>query len=65
MNKTILIGMTALAFTIGACGKKVPPADTLPPVADQGATPPGTEALASIHRACAASVAFDASSSAY
>ena len=42
MNKTILIGMTALAFTIGACGKKVPPADTLPPVTDQGATPPGT-----------------------
>ncbi|HVF37723.1 MAG TPA: peptidoglycan-associated lipoprotein Pal, partial [Sphingomicrobium sp.] len=42
MNKTILIGMTALALTIGGCGRKVPPADTTPPVTDPtGATPPG------------------------
>ena len=42
MNKTILIGMTAIAFTLGACGKKVPPADlsTLP--TDGNATPPVT-----------------------
>ena len=39
MNKTILIGMTALALLAGACGKKVPPADTLPPVTDQGPAP--------------------------
>ncbi|MEO6114603.1 MAG: peptidoglycan-associated lipoprotein Pal [Sphingomicrobium sp.] len=42
MNKTILIGMTALAVTLGACGKKTPPADlsTLP--TDESATPPVT-----------------------
>ena len=42
MNKTILIGMIALAVTLGACGKKTPPADlsTLP--TDPGATPPVT-----------------------
>ena len=28
MNKPILIGMTALALALGACGKKTPPADT-------------------------------------
>ena len=42
MNKTILIGMTALAVTLGACGKKVPPADLSAPPADQSATPPVT-----------------------
>lgn len=31
MNKPILIGMTAIALTLGACGRKVPPAE-IPPV---------------------------------
>ena len=42
MNKTILIGMTALAITLGACGKKVPPADLSAPPTDESATPPVT-----------------------
>ena len=41
MNKTVLIGMTALALALGACGKKTPPAEVPPPV-DQAANPPGT-----------------------
>jgi peptidoglycan-associated lipoprotein len=41
MNKTVLIGMTALALALGACGKKTPPAEIPPPV-DQSANPPGT-----------------------
>ena len=44
MNKTILIGMTGLALALGACGKKVPPADTLPPVTDPAGTDIGTPA---------------------
>ena len=42
MNKPILIGMTALALALGACGKKTPPADTVAPITDTGATAPGT-----------------------
>ena len=34
MNKTILIGMTAIAFSLGACGRKVPPTNPLPPTTD-------------------------------
>ncbi len=34
MNKTILIGMTGLALALGACGKKVPPADVGAPITD-------------------------------
>ena len=34
MNKTILIGMTATALALGACGKKTPPADIGPAVTD-------------------------------
>ena len=41
MNKSVLIGMTALALALGACGKKTPPAD-IPPAVDQSANPPGT-----------------------
>ena len=37
MNKTILIGMTGLALVLGACGKKVPPADTTTPITDPNA----------------------------
>lgn len=37
MNKTILIGMTGLALALGACGKKVPPADTTTPITDPNA----------------------------
>ena len=39
MNKTILIGITAIAFSLGACGRKVPPPSTVPPAstADGGA----------------------------
>lgn len=32
MNKTVLIGMTAIALSLGACARKAPPAETLPPV---------------------------------
>ena len=31
MKKSILIGMTAIALTLGACGRKTPPAE-IPPV---------------------------------
>ena len=41
MNKSVLIGMSALALALGACGKKTPPAD-IPPAVDQSANPPGT-----------------------
>jgi peptidoglycan-associated lipoprotein len=41
MNKSVLIGMSALALALGACGKKTPPAEVPPPV-DQSANPPGT-----------------------
>ena len=34
MNKSILIGMTALALVTGACGKKTPPAAIGPAVTD-------------------------------
>ena len=37
MNKSILATMTALALVTGACGKKVPPADTGPIVTDPNA----------------------------
>jgi len=42
MKKTVLIGMTALALTLGACAKRTPPAESVPPAADQSANPPGT-----------------------
>jgi len=41
MNKSVLIGMAALALALGACGKKTPPAE-VPPAVDQSANPPGT-----------------------
>ncbi len=41
MNKSILIGMTALALV--ACGKKTPPAE-VPVVTEQPSNPPGTAA---------------------
>ena len=37
MNKLILIGMTATALALGACGKKTPPADVGPVVTDPNA----------------------------
>ena len=42
MTKTILIGMTAIALTLGACGKKTPPADIGPAVTDPNAAGAGT-----------------------
>ena len=30
MKKSILIGMTAVALTLGACGRKTPPAEVPP-----------------------------------
>ena len=42
MNKTVLIGMSALALTIGACAKRTPPPAETPPAAEQPANPPGT-----------------------
>lgn len=41
MNKSILIGMTALALTLGACGRKTPPAE-VPPVEQPPATDPNS-----------------------
>ena len=41
MNKSVLIGVSALALALGACGKKTPPAD-IPPAAELPANPPGT-----------------------
>jgi peptidoglycan-associated lipoprotein len=37
MKKSILIGMTAVALTLGACGRKTPPAE-IPPVDQPAAT---------------------------
>lgn len=31
MNKTVLIGMTAVALSLGACARKAPPVETTPP----------------------------------
>ena len=42
MKKTVLIGMTAIALTLGACGKKTPPAEVPPPTSELPANPPGT-----------------------
>ena len=41
MNKLILAGMTATALMLGACGKKVPPAD-IPPPAEQAPVDPNS-----------------------
>ena len=41
MNKSILIGMTALALTLGACGRKTPPAE-VPPVEQPTTTDPNS-----------------------
>jgi len=41
MNKAILIGMSAIALTMGACGRKVPPAE-IPPVEQPPATDPNS-----------------------
>ena len=41
MNKTVLIGISALALAVSACGRKEAPAE-LPPAVDQSANPPGT-----------------------
>ena len=46
MNKSILIGMTAIALTLGACGRKTPPAEIppveQPPAADPNSTDPNS-----------------------
>ena len=46
MNKPILIGMTAIALTLGACGRKTPPAEIAPveqpPAADPNSTDPNS-----------------------
>ncbi|MEA1072742.1 peptidoglycan-associated lipoprotein Pal [Sphingomonas sp. LY160] len=44
MNKTILIGMTALALTIGGCGRKTPVADASSGAVDPNAGAPVTAA---------------------
>jgi|SRR5690349_10469556 len=41
MKKSILIGMTAVALTLGACGRKTPPAE-IPPVEQPPATDPNS-----------------------
>jgi peptidoglycan-associated lipoprotein len=46
MKKSILIGMTAVALTLGACGRKTPPAEIppveQPPAADANSTDPNS-----------------------
>nr|WP_294847047.1 peptidoglycan-associated lipoprotein Pal [uncultured Sphingomonas sp.] len=45
MNKTVLIGMTAIALSLGACARKAPPVETLPPTqqpADPNSTDPNS-----------------------
>ena len=46
MKKSILIGMTAVALTLGACGRKTPPAEIppveQPPAADPNSTDPNS-----------------------
>jgi peptidoglycan-associated lipoprotein len=42
VNKPILIGMTALALALGACGKKTPPAETVAPITDPAGAGAGT-----------------------
>jgi peptidoglycan-associated lipoprotein len=47
MNKTILIGMSALALTIGACAKRTPPPEQVPqgpvtPAVDPNSTDPNS-----------------------
>ena len=47
MNKSILIGMAAVALTVGACGRKqappkILPADQAPPPADPNSTDPNS-----------------------
>jgi peptidoglycan-associated lipoprotein len=46
MNKPILIGMTAIALTLGACGRKTPPAEIAPveqpPAVDPNSTDPNS-----------------------
>ena len=47
MKKSILIGMTALSLTVGACGRReapaeIPPAEQAPPAADPNSTDPNS-----------------------
>ena len=46
MNKIVLVGMTAIALSLGACGRKVPPAEVppveQPPAADANSTDPNS-----------------------
>ncbi len=43
MNKIILAGMTAVALTLGACGRKAPPPAELPPPAPPADTSNSTD----------------------
>jgi len=43
MNKTILIGMTAIALSLGACGRKEPPAEVIPPEQPAAVDPNSTD----------------------
>jgi peptidoglycan-associated lipoprotein len=42
MTRSILIGMTAIALTLSACGRREPPAEVLPPVEAPPATDPNS-----------------------
>ncbi len=47
MNKTVLIGMTAIALSLGACAKRTPPPEAVPeapatPPADPNSTDPNS-----------------------
>ena len=43
MKKTVLIGMTAIALSLGACARKAPPVETPPPVERPTTDPNSTD----------------------
>jgi peptidoglycan-associated lipoprotein len=46
MRKTLILGAAAIALAVSGCGRRQPPAETLPPVTDQAPVGPGGEAVA-------------------
>ncbi len=38
MRNTLLLGAAAIALSLGACGRKTPPADVAPPISQDGTT---------------------------
>jgi len=42
MNKIVLVSMTAIALSLGACGRKAPPAEVIPPIEQPAAADPNS-----------------------